>query len=384
MSAPAPQVILSRVLYVDDEDNVLQAVRRHQRKHFDMHTCSSPRQALEEIRGGQTFAVVVSDLCMPGMDGVEFLKAVRAVAPDATRIMVTGNADLEAAKRAVNDGHVFRFLTKPCEPELLREAIHSGCRIHQLVVAERDLLERTLRGAVDVLTQTLALSNPEAFGRASRIRRFVLALVQKLGLENPWKYEVAAMLSQVGAIAVPPDVTRKAHRSETLTEEEAAMLGRVPEVGSRLLRSIPRLEEVAEMVRLQNALFGGPVPHETPLGARVLRLALDFDALSVNVSTAEAVRRLRQAPDGTYSPEVLAVADQLILIDGPCQEVRLRLGDVRVGMIVGEPIMTEEGVLVVSAGQEVTESLLERLHNWARSSKHRVREPICVLVSAPH
>jgi len=226
---------LPRILYVDDEENVLLAMKRHQRKHFEIQTCSSPLEALEQIRKGESFSVIVSDLRMPGMDGVEFLRKTRALLPDATRIMVTGNADLDAAKRAVNDGHVFRFLSKPCEPDVMREAISSGHRIYELTVAERDLLERTLRGAIDVLTQTLSLSNPEAFGRASRISRYASALVKQMALENPWKYEVAAMLSQLGMVAVPPDVTRKAYRGETLSAVEINMLAQGPEAVDRFV-----------------------------------------------------------------------------------------------------------------------------------------------------
>jgi response regulator RpfG family c-di-GMP phosphodiesterase len=384
MSTPAPESARARVLYVDDEENVLLAVKRHQRKSFDLHTCSVAQEALDRIRSGEAFAVVVSDLRMPRMDGVEFLKAVQGLMPDATRIMVTGNADLDSAKRAVNDGHVYRFLTKPCEPELLREAIHSGVRIYELVVAERDLLERTLRGAVEVLTQTLSLSNPEAFGRAARIRRYVTALVSRLALENPWQYEVAAMLSQLGAITVPPDVTRKAYRGQPLSIEEGRMLAQSPVVASRLLRAIPRLEGVAEMVRLQSAQFRGG-SEEPPLGARILRVALDFDALVLRgTSSIDAVKALRQAAEGTYDPALLSAADELMPTDGSREERTIALRDLRVGMIVADPLTTEEGLLVVAAGQEVSESLLERLHNWTRSSLHRVREPIRVLVTKPN
>ncbi len=377
------QSALPRVLYVDDEVNVLLAVKRHQRKSFDLQTCAVPQEALDRIRGGESYAVVVSDLRMPRMDGVEFLKAVQGLIPDATRIMVTGNADLESAKRAVNDGHVFRFLTKPCEPELLREALHSGVRIYELVVAERDLLERTLRGAVEVLTQTLSLSNPEAFGRASRLRRHVVGLVGRLALENPWQYEVAAMLSQLGAITVPPDVSRKAYRGQPLSIDEARMFAQAPAVASRLLRVIPRLEDVAEMVRLQNAPSSGG-SEEPPLGARILRVALDFDAQILRgIPSTDAVKALRQAPEGTYDPRVLAAADQLMLADGTLEERTIALRDLRVGMIVADPLTTDEGLLVVAAGHEVTESLQERLHNWTRCSAHRVREPFRVFVVKP-
>jgi response regulator RpfG family c-di-GMP phosphodiesterase len=376
------QVPRPRVLYVDDEEKVLLAVERHLRKDFDLTVSASPRDAIGIVKGGETFGVVVADLRMPGMDGVEFLKAMRSASPDTTRIMVTGNADLQAAKRAVNDGNIFRFLTKPCTPDQLIDAVRSGHRLHDLLVTERDLLQRTLRGAIDVLTQTLGLSNPEAFGRAARIRRYTMALVERMALGDQWKYEVAAMLSQLGAIAVPPDVTRKAYLGEALTEDESAMLRAGPEVASRLLKGIPRLEDVAEMVRLQEADFalGSETP---PMGARVLRVALDYDALRLRGSSgAQALEALRETRKGRYDPDVLVAAAELTSTDETREKIGIRVAELRVGMIVAEPLQTEEGLLVVAAGCEVTPSLLERLRNWARMSKHQIREPVRVLASA--
>jgi response regulator RpfG family c-di-GMP phosphodiesterase len=371
------------VLYVDDEENLLLAVKRQQRRYLDLETASDPRAALELVRGARSFSVVVSDLQMPGMDGVEFLKSVREIRPDTTRIMLTGNADLEAAQRAVNDGHVFRFMTKPCPPETLREAVYAGARIHELVVAERTLLERTLRGAVEVLTQTLALVNPEAFGRAARIRRAVTTLVQRMGLADPWQYEVAGMLSTLGVVSVPPEVAQKAYRGQPLSPDEREMLAESPAVASRLLGEIPRLEHVAEFVRLQGADFrpadGAEAP---PLGARVLRVALDFDALRMRgQSVGEAALGLRRAPEGTYDPDVIAHVDQLGVTEGLSKEMEIRVAAMRVGMVVVNPVMTEEGLLVVAAGHEVTESLLNRLRNWTRAGTHVICEPIRVVVS---
>jgi len=374
---------LPRVLYVDDEANILFAVRRQQRKHLDITTCDSPTQAIELLENDPCFSVIVSDFDMPDMDGIAFLQAAREIAPDITRIMLTGKADLNAATRAVNDGHVFRFLTKPCDSEMLRESVIAGARIHELVTAERSLLERTLRGAIDILTQTLALSNPEAFGCASRLRRYVEALVRRLGLADSWQFSVAAMLSQLGCIAVPPDVVRRAYRHEALTSEEAIMLAEHPLTAGRMLRSIPRMETIAQMIELQTAEFDpkGDGSDPPPLGARLLRIALDYDALCNRAMAApEAVRTLRASDAGTYDPEILDAVDALCRIEGLHEEMVIPIAQLRVGMIVVDPVMTMDGLLVVAAGHEVTDSLLLRLQNWARSKIHRVQEPLRVLV----
>jgi response regulator RpfG family c-di-GMP phosphodiesterase len=373
---------------VDDDANLLQALVRQQRQHFDLVACASAGEALDKVRS-EPFAVVVSDLRMPGVDGIELLKRVEQMSPYTTRIMLTGNADLATAKRAVNDGHIFRFLTKPCAPDELREAIRAGVRIHELAVAERDLLERTLRGAVEVLTETLSLVNPAAFGRANRVRRCVLEIAEQLGLEKSWQLEVAAMLSQIGCVTVPPAVAEKALSGAALESGEREMLAAHPSVGRQLIRGIPRLEDVAEIVGLQNVRFdghaappGAPVGEVIPLGARLLKVALDLeDRQSRGASRAEAIERMSEVA-GAYDPGVLRV------LRGAPRKLRepvqreAFLKDLLPGMTIAENICSESGMLLVAAGQQVTSPLVQRLHNWVRSAAHQIREPIRVLVPA--
>src|SRR5580704_2833849 len=111
--------MLKRILFVDDEPNVLQAFERQFRKQFEIHTAVGPAPGLTAVAENGPFSVIVSDLRMPGMDGIEFLTRVRQMAPDTVRVMLTGQADLGASIAAVNHGNIFQFLTKPCPSETL-------------------------------------------------------------------------------------------------------------------------------------------------------------------------------------------------------------------------------------------------------------------------
>src|SRR4051812_29250328 len=102
-----------RVLFVDDEPNVLSGIRRGLRNDFDVHTAESGAEALRLIASSEPFAVIVSDCRMPEMDGVELLQRCSKAAPQSVRMMLTGNMDQETAVRAVNSGDVFKFLNKP-------------------------------------------------------------------------------------------------------------------------------------------------------------------------------------------------------------------------------------------------------------------------------
>ena len=137
-----------RILIVDDDANLLQAMRRQLFDTFDVTTAEGGEAALDLIGDETPFAVVLSDMRMPGLDGVEFLKRFRERSKHTVRMMLTGNADQQTAVDAVNEGHIFRFLKKPCPEATLRAAIDAGIEQYRLVIAERELLSKTVAGTV--------------------------------------------------------------------------------------------------------------------------------------------------------------------------------------------------------------------------------------------
>src|ERR1700704_3229320 len=141
----------SRILCVDDDSSILEGYKRQLRKEFEVDTAVGPEQGLRMVTEQGPFAVVVSDLQMPGMNGIEFLAQVRAHEPDTVRMLLTGNAELQATIDAINQGQIFRFLTKPCTTEALANALTAGLAQHRLMTAEREPLEQTLRGNIGVL-----------------------------------------------------------------------------------------------------------------------------------------------------------------------------------------------------------------------------------------
>ena len=112
-----------KVLFVDDEPNVLAAYERQLRKQFDVVTMQGGEAGLQAVTMSGPYAVVVSDFRMPNMDGIEFLSRVKGISPDTVRMILTGYADVQTAIEAVNEGNVFRFLTKQCPPDSLAKAV---------------------------------------------------------------------------------------------------------------------------------------------------------------------------------------------------------------------------------------------------------------------
>jgi len=365
-----------KILFVDDERNVLEAYQRALRKLFAIDTAEGGEQALERLEREGPYAVIVSDMRMPGMNGIELLAAVKEAAPHTVRMMLTGNADQETAIEAINKGDIFRFLTKPCPPKELARALLACLNQYRLITAEKELLERTLSGSVHVLTEVLSLVNPEAFGRTNRIRRHMRALASELGVSEPWQMETLASLCQIGTIVVPPEVIARDAAGKHLSEHDARLLARHPRMGAELLAKIPRLEAIAEAIRHQDKHFdGGGSPadgvrgEDIPLGSRLLKVVLDYDRLEASgLTAAQALARMRQQ-GSRYDPEALAAFERAIA-RAPARSSRsvsvLHLDD---RMVLAEDVVTDKGVLIVAKGQETTASVRERLVSFWRNGR---------------
>src|SRR4051812_28337083 len=140
-----------KILLVDDEPRVVEAIATLLRREYDVRTASSPQDALRHLNEINDLAVVVSDMRMPGMDGATLLHEILVRRPDVARILLTGEADRDAAIRAVNEGQILRFLTKPCPTDEMKKAIDAGVIQHRLIRAERIVLQETLIGCINAL-----------------------------------------------------------------------------------------------------------------------------------------------------------------------------------------------------------------------------------------
>jgi len=139
------------ILFVDDELRILQAFERQLRKRFSIRTAESAQEALKILEVDGPCAVIVSDMWMPGMDGIKLLTQVKNLYPNTVQIMLTAHTDQKTAIDAVNCGQIFKFLTKPIGPEALTSLLDSAIREYRLITAEKELLSQTLKGSVNVL-----------------------------------------------------------------------------------------------------------------------------------------------------------------------------------------------------------------------------------------
>jgi len=375
-----------KVLCVDDEPLVLEGLTLHLRRAFKVFTAASGAAGLEILAQEKDFAVVVSDMRMPQMSGAQFLAKVRELFPNTVRVLLTGQSDLESAIAAVNEGQIFRFLTKPCPPNVLLAALASAAKQHDLITAERVLLEQTLHGCVKTLTDVLSLTNPIAFGRATRVKQCMTKLLSYVNRAHDWQVEVSAMLSQIGCVTLPAEVLERLYEGKHLAEEEAAMAAALPSVAERLLAHIPRLEGVREILLHMDDRHDGSAPGQTlrgdaiPWGARALKIVLDFTALEWQIGSAIAALDTMRGRIGWYDPAVFLAFAAMEGNSVGATEIRsISVRELREGMVLHQNLTTRAGMLILTKGHLVTSTSLERIANFSRKSGG-VREPIAVIV----
>lgn len=351
-----------KVLFVDDEPAALEGFKLTQGKQYDLRTAVSGAQGLEILRREPDIAVIVSDMRMPEMDGAAFLAKAKDDFPDAVRLLLTGHADMEAAARAVNDGRIFRFLIKPCAPDDLRSALAAAVQMNGLVTAERVLLQKTLVASVKAVVSVLGLTNPEALGRAVRIKDRARLAAQKLPVESRWGVEFAAMFSQIAAAGLPEETVRKLYRGEKLSRQENGELGDAMAAITGILAEIPRLEPVTRILAELTELSRRPqkLEHAEARAANrdalLLHAVIDLDALeSSGQSPRQAINQMRQQQSMYGAAAIDALAE--VMRDAPQLDVASsRPADLKVGMVLAEDLRTTDGLLLLPRGFELTRS----------------------------
>ena len=327
--------------------------------------------------------------------------------------MLTGNADQTTAMEAVNRGSIFRFLTKPCDSEVLAATLEAGIRQYELVTAEKQLLEQTLKGTLAMLVELLSILDPISFGRAQTMAALAEGVARDLAMPDPWVLGIASILSQIGILTVPDALVSKIHTGGFLNSNEREIANRVPEIGSNLLRHIPRLEAVAESILYMSKNFNGtgfPADHlkgpDIPLGGRILRVItdylnlLDVDGTLVELGVPEQPMEVPAFPLVFKGEPKLALAEMeyrtawydLTVIrslsrvikslepqEAETQILEVSLKELRLGHLLGSDIQTATGLLLVPTGTRLNLIHLEKLRNFSRLGG--IREPITVVAS---
>ncbi len=358
-----------RILYVEDDTDTTAAFRTLYRRSYEIVTTGSGMEGMRVIRKQKPFAVIISDMRMPGMDGIRFLQEAEYMSPESVRIMLTGAKDQKTAMDAVNEGHIFRFLVKPCPQERMMRTLADASEHYRLLIVERDLLENTLRESINVLVEALALSNPAAFRRTRRLQILADRLLDLIRPAKRWQYEVAVTLSQIGCLTIPESILEKDVNSLKLTPGEETVYYEHPRHGRKLIERIPRLERVAEIIALQMDPYKNLRSHEmnnaVRLGASLLRVVTDYDRLIQHgLPPKNAVSKMSHQPE-LYNEDLLRCLRQIDTPRPASSSQLINISDLENDMIIAKKVCTAKGLLVVPEGYKINDAVRARLKNFA-------------------
>lgn len=366
-----------RILVVDDDLHLLKAFRRQLGERFDLDTAQNGNDAIAAVHASidakTPYAVVLCDMRMPGIDGIETLERIRTVSPDTVRLMLTGNADQQTAIDSINRGQIFRFYTKPFPLDQLGDGIQVALEQHRLIIAERELLEKTVTGSIKMLTDLVAFNDPMSHALAVRLQQWIHILQTSFNMPHRWQLEIAASLVAVGHLALPPELVTKKRRKAVLTETEELVLRQAPEMARDLLANIPRLNKVAEIVYLQDKGYDGsgfpdqgPRGDAIPLDARIIKILKDLaDETGDAPLTEAALLRLDQKKN-QYDPILLSKVRNCLraLVAGKAAPaIELPVAALRAGHEILSDVRLENEHLIIPARTRLTAAHITRIQN---------------------
>ncbi|HZH92060.1 MAG TPA: HD domain-containing phosphohydrolase [Pyrinomonadaceae bacterium] len=370
------------ILIAEDEQEIRNVLYELLSDDYDCHPVASAEEALERL-GTVRFDVVVSDINMEGMSGLEMIPHVRRIVPEAVVIMVSGAQTVESAIEALRAG-AFDYVTKPfdlrhveaavsraLEHKRLREAKRRYENYLEELVAERTAeLDRTLatleesyRMTLKALAAALETRDRETHGHSERVVSFSLRLGRelKLGREDLRALEFGALLHDIGKIGVPDAIL---HKPAQLSAEEWVNMRRHPVHGQQILRGIEFLEGASRVVGQHHEKWDGtgyPANlrgKEIDLNARIFAVADAFDAITsdrvyrVGRSYEVALAELEEFTGRQFDPDVVAAFQRIPRADWDelravsFREWQQRQNDQPAKLPVGAEIETLLGALV--------------------------------------
>ena len=299
-----PTSVSPRILIVDDEVEITEILADLLSEDYECLRAASAEEALAHLHEGE-FQLVISDITMPGMSGLDMIPHVKALTPDTVVVMISGMQTVESAIGALRLG-AFDYLMKPFDLRQVEAVVKRALEHHDLVVAKRryenhleelveqrtveldkalNSLEAAYRSTLKALTAALETRDSETHGHSERVVTYSLRLGREYGLSNEQMkaLEFGSLLHDIGKIGVPDSILRKPAK---LTEEEWVRMREHPLHGQQILRGIEFLEGAARVVAQHHEKWDGTgyplgLRHEDiDINARIFAVADAFDAIT--------------------------------------------------------------------------------------------------------
>src|SRR5437764_2714366 len=326
-----------RILIVDDEEPISELIcSLLASANYVCNQTESGKAALSLLASGQEFELMLTDLMMPGMDGIALLEASKERYPDMPVIMVTAVTDVSVALGAIRNG-AYDYLLKPFERDQLLATVRRALENRRLKMENREYqtnlealvtarteqlrqavstLEKSYDITLEALGNALDLKDAETEGHSKRVTAYTIAIARAMGLSSDQIRIIArgAFLHDIGKMAIPDQILKKPGK---LDPEETAIMREHCYRGYQIVRRIPFLQEAAEIVYAHQEKFDGTgyprglKGEEIPLGARIFSIADTLDAMTSArpyraAQSVEAAREeIARWADRQFDPDVV-------------------------------------------------------------------------------
>ncbi|MUH71931.1 HD domain-containing phosphohydrolase [Psychrosphaera haliotis] len=414
-----------KILVLDDEVEILNSLKRVFRKDYAVDTFSEGEDALAAL-AETDYAIVISDMKMPGMDGATFLAKAKEVAPESVRILLSGYADMDSTIKAINEGDIFNYVCKPWNNDSLKALMANAISRYslksqnnelsgKLVAANTQLTEANRLLEEKVAARTKELNHKAAMLKRSTIkqRKFFRQILDMVGLiiedraghENGHSKRVAAhskvlaeelglsraeainiyltgLMHEVGKVAIS-DILLQTVEYERTTEENIAFKSHAVE-GAKILSKLPNLREVAENIRHQYENYDGSgypdnlKKEEIPFGSRLLKVVSDYDYLLLGhkdgnkLSPDRAAFQIKEQRGKLYDYKI---ADQYLDLLTRIPDIEELDADYCVatnrlepGMIVSDDVKNKTGGIMLTKDTTLTEAAIAKLVNYEKDN----------------
>jgi len=316
-----------KVLIVDDDTELLKSFQRRFHGVFELDVAPSGMDGIEAIKRQGPYKVIIADYRMPEMDGVEFLRRVRDLSPDSIRIILTGYPDIEIVIKAVNEGHVFRFLTKPVRTEVISHAINDGIKFYEMEKKIRELYylkrwKKNMEAMILAFLKLFEARDPYTAGHQQKVAKLSKAIAEELGLKKGRVEGIntAATIHDIGKLYVPAEILNKPGK---LSDVEFEMIKLHPQVGFDILSPIDFEYPVARIIYQHHERMDGsgyPLGLKgdcTLLEARIIAVADVVEAMSSHrpyrpaLGLETALGEISKNKGILYDPDVADICQRL-------------------------------------------------------------------------
>lgn len=358
----------SKVLIIDDDQNILHGYRRMLGRRYQIEIADGPREGLHKALSDNEYAVIVCDLHMPKIDGLRLMMKVRELSPHTVRILLTGSLDHTNALDAINDGTVFRYLTKPCRIEVLSRCIDEALALYRQTLWAEQVRSKTLVGLVRLMSELFAVHEPQLCGSVPRVHAIVSQIARRLDLKDVWEFELAALLSQLGLWGLPPALRTCLAQGLELKAAHEDMFSQHPQRAATYLEGLEHLGDTPKMISHSTrplTEIGSGYLQDAPrwvVGAQLIKLASDFERERNIHGNAQTALQILAHKASDYFSDMLQCLTEIVS-EECASKTALAFDKLKAGMILAEDLVSRQGQVLITRGQVVTPATIGFLNH---------------------